>query len=381
MSLDLLAGVRVLDLTTTLSGPYATLLLADLGADVVKIESPNGDTARDLGPRVSPHMGAVFVNANRNKRSVVLDLRSADGRAQLKRLADTADAFVHNLRRQSAARAGADADTLRAGHPELVHCAISGYGSRGPYRDKPAYDDIIQGAAGIAAMQEWVTGHPQYMATVVADKVSGMTAAMAVAAALHHKAVTGEGCAIEIPMFETVAAFGLVEHLWGRTFDPPLGEARYPRVSTAARRPFKAADGWLSVVVYTNDHWARFFAIIDRADLAADERFATLASRTDHIDELYDVVEGVLQAGTCDEWLARLDAVHIPASRYARVDELFDDPHLLATGFFEAVDHPTEGRLVQIPTPIVVDGGKAGLGRPAPLLGADTEAILGDTDL
>ena len=380
MGLALLDGIRVIDLTSTLSGPYASLLLADLGAEVIKLEAPGGDTARDLGPRVSADLGAVFVNANRNKRSVVLDLRSPQGRADLKRLTDTAQAFVHNMRPDAAVRCGADAATLRDGHPELVHCAIRGYGVDGPYRDRPAYDDIIQAAAGIAAQQAWMAGRPEYIANAMADKVCGMTAAMAVAAALRQQAATGAGCAIEVPMYETMAAFGLLEHLWGRTFVPARGEARYPRISSPARRPFRTGDGWLSVVVYTNQHWSTFFEMIGRPELIALERFATLGARTDNLDELFQLVEETLQQGTTDEWVAKLTAAGIPASRYAEVDDLFEDPHLAAVGFFHHVDHPSEGELLQIPTPLTVDGRRAGPGRPAPRLGADTAEIMGGLD-
>jgi crotonobetainyl-CoA:carnitine CoA-transferase CaiB-like acyl-CoA transferase len=259
-----LAGVRVVDLTTVVAGPYATLLLADLGAEVIKVESPTGDIARDLGPRANPDMAAVFLNCNRGKRSVVLDLYTADGQRALKQLCDRSDVFVGNLRTDSAARCGADATTLRAGHHELVHCSIRGFGSAGPYRDLPAYDDIIQAASGIAGAQEWMAGNPTYVVTAVGDKVAGLTAAFAVTAALHQRTLTGEGCAIEVPMAESLTTFGLLEHLWGRTFVPPRGEARYPRMASPRRRPFATSDGFISVVVYTDRNWERFFDIIGR---------------------------------------------------------------------------------------------------------------------
>ena len=379
-----LDGVRVIDLTTVVAGPYATLLLADLGADVIKVEAPVGDVARDLGPRVNPGMAAVFLNCNRGKRSVVLDLTTDDGRRMLKRLTDTADVFVHNMRPASATRCGADAATLTEGHPELVHCAISGFGSAGPYRDLPAYDDIVQAASGIAGAQEWMAGEPMYTASAVADKVSGLTAALAITAALHRRAVdagidgtgAGAGSVIEVPMAESLAAFGLLEHLWGRTFVPPRGEARYPRMSSPLRRPFPTADGHLSVVVYSDRDWARFFALIGRPDLAGEEKFATLHGRTEHLDELYTLVGEHLAGDTTAAWFARLTAAGIPAVPYNRVDDLFDDPHFVAVGLLEEVEHPTEGTLLQCATPITFDAAHLPLGAPAPQLGADTDAVL-----
>jgi len=373
-----LEGVRVIDLTTVVAGPYASLLLADFGADVIKIEAPRGDLARDLGPRVNNDMGAVYLNFNRGKRSVVLDLTTDDGRRALKRLTDSADVFLHNMRPGAAERCGADAPTLRDGHPELVYCAMHGFRSTGPYRDLPAYDDIIQAASGVGGQQEWLHGEPTYMATAIGDKVSGMTGALAITAALHKRAVTGVGSEIEVPMAETLAAFGVLEHLWGRTFVPPRGEARYPRMSSTDRHPYRTSDGWLAVMVYTDDNWRRFFALIGRPELAAEERFATLKSRTEHLDELLRLVADALATGTTEEWFERLRDAQIPAVPYNRVDDLFDDEHLAAVGFWETMEHPTEGTLLQVRTPITFDGERPPLGVPAPRLGADTEAVLAE---
>ncbi|MFI5052799.1 MAG: CaiB/BaiF CoA transferase family protein [Acidimicrobiia bacterium] len=371
-------GVRVVDLTTVVAGPYATQLLADLGADVIKVEAPTGDIARHLGPQANPGMGAVFLNCNRGKRSVVLDLTSADGRRTLKQLCDTADVFVENMRAEAAVRCGADAETLRAGHPELVHCSIHGFAADGPYRNLPAYDDIIQAASGVAGSQEWMAGEPTYVASAVADKVSGLTAAFAIAAALRQCAVDGAGAAIEVPMAESLAAFGLVEHLWGRTFVPPRGEARYPRMSSTRRRPFPTADGHLSVVVYTDRDWARFFELIGRSDLLNEERFATLQGRTEHLEEMYLLVAEHLRTDTTAVWFARLTEAGIPAVPYNRVDDLFVDEHFAAVGLLETTEHPTEGTLLQCPTPVRFDGSRPPLGAPAPLLGADTESVFAE---
>jgi crotonobetainyl-CoA:carnitine CoA-transferase CaiB-like acyl-CoA transferase len=372
------AGIRVVDLTTVVAGPYATQLLADLGADVIKVEAPTGDIARHLGPHVNPGMGAVFLNCNRGKRSVVLDLATNEGRRDLKLLCDTADVFVENLRGVAARRCGADPDTLREDHPELVHCSIHGFAAEGPYRDLPAYDDIIQGASGIAGAQEWIAGEPTYVASAVADKVSGLTAAFAIAAALCQRAVHGAGTAIEVPMAESLAAFGLVEHLWGRTFVPPRGDARYPRMSTPLRRPFPTADGYLSVVVYTDRNWQRFFELIGRPELAEEERFATLQGRTEHLEELYRLVAEHLGTDTTAAWFERLAQAGIPAVPYNRVDDLFDDEHFAAVGLLETTEHPTEGTLLQCPMPVRFDGVRPPLGAAAPRLGADTESVFSE---
>ena len=374
--LGLLAGVRVIDLTSTLAGPYGTQLLGDLGADVIKVEPPAGDPLRDLGPRRHEGMGAVFLGLNRTKRSVVLDLGTEDGRASLHRLCGRADVAVHNLRPDTALRLGADAPTLRAGHPRLIHCAIRGFG-QGPYGDLPAYDDVVQAASGIAALQGAISGSPHYVANALADKVAGMMAAMAVSAALYRRQLSGEGCAVEVPMFESATAFALVEHLFGKTFVPPLGPIGYPRQASPMRKLYRTADGWLAVVVYTNEHWARFFALIGRPELAADERFSSLNARTQHLDEVLAVVEGALAEATSAEWLARLEAAGIPARSYRTLDEVLVDPHLVSTGFFQGITHPTEGDLLTMPTPLRVDGQRPGPGAPAPELGADTAAVLG----
>jgi crotonobetainyl-CoA:carnitine CoA-transferase CaiB-like acyl-CoA transferase len=376
VSVDLLAGVRVLDLTTTISGPYCATLLAELGADVIKIESPEGDSARDLGPRRHAGMAAVFLHANRDKRGIVLDLRTAEGRSALGRLALTADVLVHNLRPHAAARCGAGPDTLRAINPALVHCAIRGFGADGPYADGAAYDDIIQAVSGLAAQQAWVAGQPEYMATAIADKTSGLAAAFAIVAALYRRSVEGDGCTIEVPMFETMTSFAMVEHLWGRTFVPPRGMARYPRISTPLRRPFPTTDGHLGVVVYTAEHWRRFFALIGRPELVDDDRYATLEGRGHHQAELVAFIADALATDTSAVWMQRLHEAGIAAAPYNEVEDLFTDPHLVATGVFEHVDHPTEGELLHAPTPIRYDGATPSTRRGAPTLGQHTDEVL-----
>jgi crotonobetainyl-CoA:carnitine CoA-transferase CaiB-like acyl-CoA transferase len=371
-----LDGVRVVDLTTVVSGPYGTLLLSDFGADVVKVESPTGDVARDLGPRAHEGMGAVYLACNRGKRSVVLDLQTDDGRARLAELVASADVLVHNMRRDAAVRCGADPDTLLAVNSDLVHCAIVGFGADGPYSDLPAYDDTVQGVAGIAGAQSWMHGEPAYAAQAVADKVAGLAAAFAIAAALRKRELDGEGAVIEVPMAELMTSFALVEHLWGRVFVPPRGEVRYPRISTPSRRPFPTSDGYLAALVYTDRDWRRFFAMIGRPELADDERYATLHARTQHVDELYALVGEHLATDTTATWFARFRDAAIPAAPYNAVEDVFDDAHFVAVRLFEEIDHPTEGRLLQCVTPITIDGERVGNGMPAPMLGADAEVVF-----
>ena len=370
--------MRVVDLTTVVSGPYGTLLLSDFGADVVKVESPGGDVARDLGPRAHEGMAAVYLACNRGKRSVVLDLQTHDGRTRLAELVAASDVLVHNMRRDAAVRCGADPETLLAVNPDLVHCAIVGFGADGPYADLPAYDDTVQAVAGIAGAQSWMHGEPAYAAQAVADKVAGMAAAFAIAAALRKREVDGEGAVIEVPMAELMASFGLVEHLWGRVFVPPRGEVRYPRVSTPTRRPFPTADGHLAALVYTDRDWSRFFAMIGRPELAAEPRYATLHARTQHVDELYSLVAEHLATDTTAVWFARFRDAEIPAAPYNAVEDLFDDDHFVAVGLFEEIDHPTEGRLLQCVTPITLDGTRVGNPAPAPALGADIDEVFGE---
>jgi crotonobetainyl-CoA:carnitine CoA-transferase CaiB-like acyl-CoA transferase len=321
-------------------------------------------------------MGAVFLNCNRGKRSVVLDLTTDDGRRRLKQLCDTADVFVDNMRPDAERRCGADAGTLRADHPELIHCSIRGFGAAGPYRDVAAYDDIVQAVSGVAGAQEWVTGEPAYVANAVADKVASLVTAFSISAALHGRARDGVGTVIEVPMAEALTSFTVLEHLWGRTFVPPRGEARYPRIGSSFRRPFPTADGYLGVVVYTDRNWERFFGLIGRPELVDDPRYSTLATRTEHLEELYALIAEHLATDTTRAWFERLDAVGIPAAPYNRVDDLFDDAHFAAVGLWETAEHPTEGTLLQCPLPVRFDGEVPPLGSPAPALGADTDAVL-----
>lgn len=352
-----LDGVRVIDLTTVVAGPYATQMLGDLGAEVTKIEPPGGDIMRAPGPARHPGMGAAFLNCNRNKRSLSLDLRSEAGRARLREMVQGADVLVHNMRMAAARRAGLDAERLLALNPRLVHCAIVGFGQDGPYRDRPAYDDIIQAAAGWAGLSP----EPAYAPTIVADKTTGLFAVSAITAALYHRAQTGEGQAVEVPMFEAMVAFLAVEHLGGLSFRPPEGPAGYDRVLSPHRRPYATADGHVAVMPYTEAHWRAFFRAAGRPDWAEDPRLGSGPARAAAVGELYARLAELLPTRTTTAWLALLEPLQIPCSAVNRMADLPADPHLAAVGLFQPVVHPTEGAMLAVRPPLRFSRTPAGI--------------------
>ena len=340
-----LAGMRVVDLTTILLGPVATQMLGDLGADVVKVESPGGDAVRGAGPPpVEDGMGAIFLTNNRNKRGIVLDLKDPRGLEAMMRLLESADAFVHNMRPRAIEKLGLDYPAVNARNASIVYCGAWGFRRSGPYGHKPAYDDMIQAVSGLAALQA-VDGEPRYAGSVVADKVTGLHVAVAVLSALVHRARTGEGQCIEVPMFETLVAFNMFEHLYGKTYEPPRGTMGYPRALSPDRRPYRTRDGWIGALPYTDRQWAALFEIANRPDLAEDPRFATLPSRLAHIDEVYAMLGELLAERTTAEWLEALDAANVPCMPVNTPDDLLDDPHLAATGFWKTMEHPDLGTL------------------------------------
>lgn len=371
-----LAGVRVLDLTSVLMGPYATQIFADLGADVIKVESPHGDTTRFIPPGNHPRQGGMFLNVNRGKRSIVLDLKQEKGREVLLRLAESCDVFVHSMRAQAIERLGLGYDQLSRVNPTIVYTNMYGFARKGPYRDNPAYDDIVQAASGLVDLQARLSGgKPTYLATVVADKVAGLTGTYAIIAALFARERTGEGQEIEIPMFETLVSFAAVEHLCGSLFDPPLGPPRYPRAISEARRPYQTADGYIGVMIYNDKHWAAFFDVIGNPAWSRDPMFANMTSRTQNIHAVLARLADVLTGKTSAEWLDLFRKAQIPASPIASLEELLHDEHLEATGFWE--EHETsEGRLRFPGIPTAFSRTPGAIGEPGPALGKDSRAIL-----
>jgi crotonobetainyl-CoA:carnitine CoA-transferase CaiB-like acyl-CoA transferase len=372
--------MRIVDLSTVVMGPYATQTLGDLGADVIKVEPPEGDTTRQAGSARHPGMGSVFLTLARNKRSLVLDLKHPRAATVLHRLVGRCDALVHNLRPAAAARLRLDYPTLAAIKPDLVYCAARGFRAAGPYAELPAYDDMIQGMSGIAAILSALGGEPAYVPMIYADKTVGLFVANAVLAALVHRLRSGEGQQVEVPMFEAMVAFTFVEHLYDSTFEPPLAPPGYPRVLTRWRRPFRTADGHLCALPYTDRQFARFFALAGRAELASDPRFADIAARLAHIDELYALVAAILAARPTAEWLRRLREADVPCVPVLRLADLLQNPHLEAIGFWGHEQHPTEGSLRHYPYPAWFDKTPAALHHPAPRLGEHSEAVLRELD-
>jgi crotonobetainyl-CoA:carnitine CoA-transferase CaiB-like acyl-CoA transferase len=373
-----LAGVRVLDLTSVLMGPYATQIFADLGADVIKVESPDGDTTRYLPPGNDPARGGMFMNVNRGKRSIVLDLKQPSAKAALLKLAETADVFIHSMRAQAIGRLGLDYTALQAVNPRILYANLYGFARSGPYRDYPAYDDIVQAASGIVDLQARLSkGEPTYLATVVADKVAGLTGAYAVMAALYARERTGLGQEIEVPMFETLVSFATVEHLCGSLFVPPLGPPEYPRATSEARRPYKTADGYIGVMIYNDKHWRAFFQAIGDPEWSKDPMFASMRTRTQNIGKVLAQVAEVMEQRTTDEWMSLLREAQIPAMAIASLTDLLHDPHLVETGFWQERD-TEEGRLRFPGIPTSFSATPGAIGEPGPALGADSRAILGE---
>jgi len=376
-----LSGVRVVDCTTVVLGPWAAQQLGDLGADVIKVEPPEGDTTRQLGPMKNPGMGAFYLAVNRNKRSIVLDLKQPAARDVLLRLARDANVLLHNYRPQAARRLGMSYEAFRAVNPGIVYVGTYGFRAAGPYGDKPAYDDIIQAASGIASLQASIVGEPRYVPTIVADKSSSMTVLAAVLAALYHQARTGEGQEVEVPMFESMAAWVMVEHLYGETFRPALDTIGYKRILNPNRRPFKTKDGYLAILPYTDQNWRDFFTLTDRQDLLDDPRFKTLGTRLRHIEILYGEVGAVAVTRTNAEWLADLDRLNIPAMSVNSLESLLHDPHLEAVGFWQTVDHPTEGRMRLPGLPASYGKTPGAIRRLPPRLGEHSAEVLREIGL
>jgi crotonobetainyl-CoA:carnitine CoA-transferase CaiB-like acyl-CoA transferase len=376
-----LAGVRIVDLTTVVLGPYATQMLGDLGADIIKVEGPDGDSTRHTGPARNPHMASLFLGTNRNKRSIALDIKEPAGRVVLLRLIDSADVFVHNVRPHKLAALGLGPDALLARQPRLIYAAIHGWREDGPYGGRPAYDDVIQGFCGVAGLMETLTGEPRYMPTIVADKTCGLMAAQAILAALFHRQNTGRGQVVEIPMFEIMVSYLMVEHLYGATFVPPKGDMGYVRVLAPWRRPYRTADGRICMLAYTDAQWRRFWQAAGQAEMMDDPRFADLAARTRHIDDVYRLAGEALAGRTSHEWLALLDKLEIPAGPVNALEDLPDDPHLAAIGFFRHVNHPTEGEIVMPDVPLRFSDSPAEISRLPPRLGEHGREILGELGL
>jgi crotonobetainyl-CoA:carnitine CoA-transferase CaiB-like acyl-CoA transferase len=373
-----LAGVRVIDLTAMVMGPYCTQMLADMGADVIKIEPPEGDGVRYISVGPVRGMSGVFVNVNRGKRSVVLDLRQAADAQALRELIRHADLFIHSMRAKAIAKLGFGYAEVAALNPGIVYTNCYGYGRRGPDRDLTAYDDTIQAECGLPAVQQMLTGEPNFVGSIVADKVAGLMAVNATVMALYHRARTGEGQEVEVGMFEAMAAFMLAEHANGAMFDPPLGTAAYPRAVAPNRRPYKTRDGYIAALIYNDKQWAAFVEAVKPA--WADAAFATLEQRARQIDAIYGRIAETIRERTTQEWLELFRKLDIPAAPLRTPAELFEHPHLKAVDFFQTVETPQGPvRFPGVPTWFSRTPGR--VAGPAPGLGEHTQEVLAELGL
>jgi crotonobetainyl-CoA:carnitine CoA-transferase CaiB-like acyl-CoA transferase len=376
-----LAGVRILDLTAVVAGPLATQMLGDMGADVIKIESPEGDAPRHTGPARSPGMAALYMGLNRSKRSLVLDLKQERARDALWRLIAGADVLVHSMRPQKMAQLGFGQEAACAKHPRLVYAALHGYRDGGPYSGQPAYDDVIQGQSGIAALMAQAAGEPRYAPMILADKTCALAISGAICAALFARERTGRGQFVEIPMFEQMVSFVLGEHLFGHNFVPPLGPLGYTRVTAPWRRPYKTKDGYLCMMAYTQAHWRKFCTAVGKPEMLTDPRFDSIASRAKNIVALYELAGTCIAGKTTDEWLTLLRDLEIPSARMASLGEVMSDPQLAASGFFKRATHPTEGEILYTDLPVRFSDTTAGSDRLQPRLGQHSFEVLREAGL
>ena len=370
-----LRGIRVLDLTAVVLGPYATQTLGDWGAEVIKVEPPAGDLVRSSGVRKHPGMASVFLGVNRNKRSLCLDLKAPEGAEVLRRLVPRVDALVTNVRPAGMARLGFGWERCAALNPRLVYAVATGFGQDGPHRARPAFDEVIQAASGFAAVVGG-DGPPAFVPSLVADKITGMALLSAVLAALLHRERTGEGQLVEVPMLETLASFVAVEHLGGAAFEPPAGPPGYERLKQ--RKPVRTADGWMTLLPYTGAHWRAFFAAAGRPELVEALGTDDASTRNANIGAVYAAVAEIARARTTAEWLALCEELDIPATAFTRLEDLPEHPHLAAVGMFPVAEHPTEGRLRQARPPARFAATPAGVRRHAPRLGEHTAEVLAE---
>ena len=372
-----LEGICVIDLTSVVVGPLATQILADHGAEVIKVEAKTGDLVRVMNGRsVTPGMGAKFLHLNRNKRSLVLDLKQPAAHAALLKLVARADVLVWNVRPASMARLKLAYDDVRAANPKIIYCGMFGFGQDGCYRDKPAYDSIIQGSGGMAALHHRATGEPRFVPMVVADKVVGLIAVQMITMALYRRTQTGEGCAIEIPMFENLVKFVLEEHMYLKTFEPPLGPTGDPRLLDPMAKPIPTQDGYICISANTNEQAFAFFDAVGRPELKTDARFSSVQARFANVKNYFQIRVDALKTKTTAQWLAIFDRNDVPAMPYHTLDSLLEDPHLADIGFFELKDHPTEGKIRNMRLPNQWSCDTRREWNPAPKLGQHSVEIL-----
>lgn len=373
-----LTGIRVIDITTVVLGPYCSQTLGDMGADVIKVETTEGNSTRLLGPSRTPGMGSYFANLNRNKRSIVLDLKKPAAREAILRLVETADIFVHNMRIGAANRLGLDCATLSARNPKLIYACASGFRKGSSMQEFPAYDDLIQGVSGIASLNAGPDGAPRYFPTVVVDKLTGAMLASMIGMALFHRERTGQGQEIHLPMMETILSFTLVEHLSHGTLGEPEKGLGYARMRTPHRRPYRTRDGYISVIAHSNSQWSKLFEAMGVPHLINDPRFNSVQSRAANIDAVYATLTEGMKLRSTEEWLAELRPADIPCGKANGLDDLFSEPYLTETGYFEAHEHPVEGSVVIPAIPARFSKTPPNVHRPWPQLGQHTREVLAE---
>jgi crotonobetainyl-CoA:carnitine CoA-transferase CaiB-like acyl-CoA transferase len=377
-----LHGVRILDLTTVVMGPYATQILGDFGADVIKVEPIEGDVIRQAWPFRNPGMGAIFLNVNRNKRSVALDLKRPAALEACLALAKTADVLVYNIRPQAMARLGLSYEKVRSMNERIIYVGCFGYSQRGPYAAKAAYDDMIQGASGLPwLLQKQGAPEPRYAPMIVADRSVGQQVACAVSAALYSREKTGHGQRVDVPMWEHLLQIVLSDHLGGYTFDPQKGEPGYARILTPDRRPYQTEDGYVCALIYNDKQWKAFFDVIGRPELLSRPEFATQEARSQNYRTAYAMVAEEMKTRTTAFWIEALERADIPVQRMNSLDDIVGDPHLNAIGYLQAVDHPSEGRIRMLAVPSEWSDTKPEYRRHAPRLGEHTREVLGEAGL
>ena len=373
-----LKGIKIIDASSVLMVPYCTKLLADMGAEIIKIETTDGDITRHIGPSVNKGMGAVFLNINRNKKSVCIDLKSPEGRFIIYKLIKISDVFVSNIRKVALKKIGLTHSHFKKINPKIITANAVGFSSKGPYSGLPAFDDTIQAISGMAAYQEVYSNQPSYTSGATADKVTGLMLGMSIIGALFQREKKGIGTQVEVPMMETMVDFTLVEHLYGYNFVPPKAPPIYPRQSSPNRRPYKTLDGYIAVMPYSDEQWLRFFKLVGKEETLKDSRFSTLKSRNENIDLLYQILSNELTKKETDYWLEALKRSDIPAAKVNFPEEIFKDKHLQETNFFRETNHPSEGNLLYPKFPVEFKNTNNDETLHAPNLGENTKEILVD---
>jgi len=373
-----LDGVRIIDLSSVVMGPFATQLLGDLGADVVKVEPPDGDILRHIAPMKHPAMGHIYLHHNRNKRSIVLDLKKPEGLEALQKLLKTADVLFYNVRPQAMKRLKLSYEDVTAINPQIIYVGAYGFSQRGPYAAQPAYDDLIQGMSAMPALfHEAGASSPRYAPLAIADRITGLAAVNAVTTALFARSRTGKGQSVEVPMFETVTQMVLADHMGGFTFDPPEGGYGYARMLAEHRAPYRTKDGYMCVLIYNDKHWRAFLALVGRPEMfEQDPRFGSHEARSRNIAEVYAFAAEHLSQRTNAEWEKLLREADIPSAPMKTVGDVLNDPHLAATGFFKESEHPSEGRLREMMLASHWSDADPMPHRPAPRLGEHSAEIL-----